>query len=73
MSTYKIFFASGDQLRDRDGKSVFTAAEAAERVSAHPLAEMDPDGDIIVSTYRNRNPGHRQVSGTQMAARLRRA
>lgn len=72
MATYKIFYASGDRHRDaNDGKDVFTAAEAADIVSDHPWAEVDADGDIIVSTYRSRYPGHREIRGTQMAARLR--
>ena len=75
MKTYKIYFASGDPLRDPStGQDVFTPAEAASFVTDHPWAWIDRDGAIVVNTYRTRcgADGYRPVKGYQMAARLRR-
>ena len=73
MKTYRIYFASGDPLRE-GSQDQFTAAEAADLVAAHPWAWTDRDGDIIVNTYRTRCGAdeHKPIKGHQMAARLRR-
>jgi hypothetical protein len=80
-NTYRIYFSSGEPYRqdergyttDPDAKSEFTAAEAAEIVADSPWVELDADGDLIMSTYRSRYPGHKEVHGSAMASKLLRA
>ena len=81
MSTYKIFFTSGEPYRqdkrgyttDPGAQSEFTAREAAEIIKDSPWVELDADGDLIMGECRSRHEGHREVRGSVMAARLRKA
>ena len=67
----RIYFASGEPYR-RDEQAEFTAAEAADIIADSPWAELDRDGDLIMSEYRSRCDGHHEIRGAVMAARLRR-
>lgn len=76
--TYRIWHASGEPYESRD--RVYTPAEAAGIVAGSPLAVIDDDGDIELSTYRipasdsSRQEAKRarQVHGRVLARRLAR-